>query len=329
MPRNSNGKNDMRKSEEKTAVKKEKSAGKKLTKKAIALIVVGSVLVAIVAVALGLWFGIYADRKYDFDLKKYLSEAQLVWSDEFDGAEIDSTKWLVEGQGHENNRIPRRGGYWSTDAVSVSDGFATISTYKGEDGFYYTGALNSQYKYESKYGYYEIRCKLPKAYGIWSAFWLMPIGDEFEEGNGDGKTAGNEIDVFEAPAYPREKVQQTVHIGGYGAGQRTVTNVKWLVNELGDLYDDFHTYGVYWNEDIYIFYVDGKVVWKTDVSGHVSSIDEYMIISTEIGGKVGKDGIPKTAVAWGNPTMFKNPDTELNDWSKSAEFVIDYVRHYK
>ena len=69
MPRNSNGKNDMRKSEEKTTVKKEKSAGKKLTKKAIALIVVGSVLVAIVAVALGLWFGIYADRKYVLTLK--------------------------------------------------------------------------------------------------------------------------------------------------------------------------------------------------------------------------------------------------------------------
>ncbi len=319
----------MRKTEIKTIENGVKPKRKKLTKKAIALIVVCSLLGSIVIVAIGLWFGIYADKKYEFSLEQYLSGAKLVWSDEFDGTEIDGEKWLIEGEGHEDNRYPRRGGYWSTDAVSVSDGFATIKTYKADDGYYYTGALSSQDRYESKFGYYEIRCKLPKAYGIWSAFWFMPVGDEFHNGNDDGKSAGNEIDVFEAPAYPREKVQQTVHIGGYGAKHRTITNIKWLINELGDVYDEFHTYGLYWNEEIYIFYVDGKVVWKTDAGGHVSIIDEYMIISTEIGGKVNKDGIPETGVAWGNPTMFKNPDTELNDWSKSADFVIDYVRHYQ
>lgn len=302
---------------------------RKLTKKAIILIIVCSVIVAIVAVALGLWFGLYADRNYDFELEHFLKSAQLVWSDEFDGTEIDSSKWFVEGEDSEDNRTARRGGYWSPEAITVSDGFATISTYKGEDGYYYTGSLKSQDKYESKFGYYEIRCKLPKAYGIWSAFWLMPVGEDFENGNTDAKVAGSEIDIFEAPAYPREKVQQTIHLGGYGSSHQSIYNIKWLVTDLGNIYDDFHTYGVYWNKDIYIFYVDGEAVWKTDAGRNVSEINEYMIISTEVGGRVGKNGLPETGVAWNNPTMFKNPDTELNDWSESADFVIDYVRHYQ
>lgn len=300
---------------------------KKLSKKWKAVIAC-AVILCVVGTALGVYFGLFADASYFFDLEHYLKTAELVFSDEFDGNAVNEANWTVEGKDAEGGRIPRRGGYWTDEAVSVKDGNLTIKTYKAEDGHYYTGSLTSENKYENRFGYYEIRCKLPSAYGIWSAFWLMPSDGAFDTENPDATVAGAEIDVFEAPAYPKATVQQAVHIGGYGKNHKSVFNVKWLVADFGDLYNEFHTYGVYWNKDIYIFYVDGEAVWKTDVSDNVSTLSQYMIISTEVGGKtVGGEPVP--GVAWGNPVLFKSPDDELNDWSDSADFVVDYVRHYR
>lgn len=295
----------------------------------------GLTAIIVCSVLIGLTAGVFvtykivskpAKRPQKFSLHNYLQNAELVWSDEFDGDALDEGKWTVQ-KGENGEPLPRRGGYWTSDAVSVSDGKLTIKTYKGADGGFYTGAVQTDEKYESKYGYYEARCKLPKAYGIWSAFWLMPGGGLMETENPDSAVAGAEIDVFESPAYPYDIVQQAIHVGGYGNNHRSAINLKWLVTSYGNVYDEFHTYGVFWSEDIYIFYVDGQEVWKTSMNENVSKVAEYLILSVEVGGNV-VDGVPTPGNAWGNP-LFKSPDTDANDWTTSADFVIDYVRHYR
>lgn len=295
----------------------------------------GLALIIVASVAVGLFVGVLIAYKIvakpaslpeKFSLHNYLQKAELVWADDFDGTAVDASKWRVQ-TGKDGLPIPRRGGYWTADAVSVSDGHLTIKTYMGDDGEFYSGAVQTDGIYESKYGYYEVRCKLPKAYGIWSAFWLMPGGGLMGQENADAKLYGAEIDVFEAPAYPYDLVQQTLHAGGYGDNHVGATNLKWLVTSYSNLYDEFHTYGVYWTPDIYIFFVDGQEVWKTSMNDNVSRVDEYMILSVEIGGNV-VDGVPVPGSAWGNP-MFKSPDCDANDWSESADFVVDYVRHYR
>lgn len=295
----------------------------------------GLAAVIVCSVLIGLAVGVFvtykivskpASKPQKFSLHNYLQHAELVWHDEFDGNALDAEKWTVQ-QGEDGSALPRRGGYWTGDAVSVSDGKLTIKTYRSSDGGFYSGAVQTDGKYESKYGYYEVRCKLPKAYGIWSAFWLMPGGDLMATENPDASVAGAEIDVFESPAYPYDLVQQAIHVGGYGENHRSAINLKWLITSYGNVYDEFHTYGVYWTEDIYIFYVDGQEVWKTSMNENVSKVAEYLILSVEVGGNV-VDGVPVPGNAWGNP-IFKSPDTADNDWTESVEFVIDYVRHYR
>ena len=125
---------------------------------------------------------------------------ELVWGDEFDGDEIDYTKWRVGYNGG-----VRRAGYYvdTSDIVFVKDGALTIRTLYMEDGVYgpgwYTSWVDSatadtagngivhseDYQgFSGKYGYYEIRCITPPSYGIWSAFWMMPDGDARRKGHG-------------------------------------------------------------------------------------------------------------------------------------------------
>ena len=60
-------------------------------------------------------------QKYDVvgQAPSYLPEGnwKLVWSDEFEGTELDRSKWVTEWWVTE-----RKGGYWHEDMVSVKDG---------------------------------------------------------------------------------------------------------------------------------------------------------------------------------------------------------------
>ena len=96
-----------------------------------------------------------------------LSQFDLVWSDEFDGDELDMSKWSYEWWLTE-----RKGGFWHEDMVSVEDGNLVIrAEYKDEPmpnyypnyiGTYvtdyrpgwYTGEIYTKDKYEQLYGYF-------------------------------------------------------------------------------------------------------------------------------------------------------------------------------
>ena len=95
-------------------------------------------------------------RAIDLDSAQY-----RIFFDDFDG-ELDTTVWNTL---HER----RKGGYWDKDQVLTENGNLVIRTVE-KDGTFYTGAVDSMNKKELLFGYFEARCYLPKASGIWSAF---------------------------------------------------------------------------------------------------------------------------------------------------------------
>ncbi|MDP4717859.1 MAG: family 16 glycosylhydrolase, partial [Flavobacteriales bacterium] len=129
---------------------------------------------------------------------------KLSFSDEFNGLKLDEQKWdLREGVVRDaEQKITQQ---WLTkESVKVKEGLAVITTVPKErkDQTFYVWITdgmkerkgNFNYdtgEFESKelflWGYYEIRCKLPKGRNAWPAFWL------YGESNG----TNNEIDVFE------------------------------------------------------------------------------------------------------------------------------------
>ena len=280
---------------------------------------------------------------------------ELVFEDNFDGDSIDYTKWRVGyNVGKGKDGALRRAGYYevSEDTIDVSDGVLTVSTlYK--DGQYgkgwYTCWLESSvlgskgseapilcdeedYRgFESAYGYFEARCIAPPCEGIWSAFWMMPNSDGMTDSGVPGGADGVEVDVMESPYYnsgilKRNRVVHALHGDGY-----TLNKTERSEDiSVSDMYSTFHTYGVLWTPEEYVFYVDGNETWRTtyNVDGEhmgVSHVPQYMILSVEVGGYATDDAVP---VPGKNPdgTTYWCGDAMNNDLSKSYDFVIDYVK---
>ena len=217
---------------------------------------------------------------------------RMVWNDEFEGKELDATKWTAQGDS------VRKGGMWLKKCVQLDgQGNLALLATQEDDGKFGTGCVNSKGKFEHKHGLWVARMQMPKEQGFWSAFWLM--------GSGVGKVGnegmdGTEIDVIEYPKRTGE-LNMAVHWDGYGK-EHQVRGTRHIDKSFTE---GFHTYAVHWNEKEYVFFYDGKEVWRTN-EGMISQATQYAILSNEVG-------------TWaGDITKAKLPDRCL----------IDYVRVY-
>ena len=258
------------------------------------------------------------------DMSKFVDEPS--WADEFEGDVLNEGKWQP-AFGLWGTCV-WRGGYWNMDMAEVKDGCLTIRTAYMPQGIaggppgYYNCGIYTRGLFEQAYGYFEARCKLPRGAGHWAAFWLQCDGMENVDGTG---IDGAEIDVFESPYYwmrswvpfYRDIVTANVHIDGYGDALQSKNICR--TNVPGNPYDEFHTYGLEWNEDEYIIYVDRIECGRSSFGG-TSRVPEYLLLSVEVDAKKGEwAGVPGTGWA-GNIT-----------WSRHipSEFVVDYVRTYE
>ena len=262
-----------------------------------------------------------------------LSDYKLVWSDDFDGEELDRDKW------NDNQNVDtlhwgavRKGGYWHKDMISVHDGALHIGVkyldenqaaqYGGDyKAGYYTGYVttyNSNKANEAEpdtflYGYFETRCILPAGYGLWSAFWMMNGGVYNTENDG---VDGTEIDVFESFGYPdmpyktADQISTNLHWNGYDEAHEHYHVGSFYAENP---YEEFNTYAVEWTPDEYIFYINGHETARTSKGG-VSQNPECLLLSVEISGKNGV------------PNLGKGDITQNGD---NVDFIVDYVKVYQ
>ncbi len=250
------------------------------------------------------------------DLEKF----NLSWSDEFEGNTVDSSKWK---SGWDGDAAVRKGGYWDKSMCTVSDGKLHIATKYYPEGLngngkagWYSAKLETKGLFEQKYGYYEVRCILPKGTGLWSAFWMMCEGVFNVDGSGKD---GSEIDIYESAYYSSGKnsdtVSSAIHYDGYGDAHKSTTVHQTHVYGSNP-YEEFNTYGVEWNENGYTFYINGVKCGKSDFGG-VSDVPEYMLLSVEVGGE---NGTP--ADSWAGASIETNTEAP-------TDFIVDYVRVYQ
>jgi beta-glucanase (GH16 family) len=216
---------------------------------------------------------------------------KLVWHDEFDGDKLDKSKWTYRPDGK------RKGGWWSREAISLDgDGHLVITTLM--DGDKPTaGCITTQGKFEHAFGYYVARVKFQKEPGHWSAFWITGPG---VGSVGDGGRDGTEIDIMEKP-WLDDRVQHAFHWDGYGEHHKH----EGVKAKVPGVMEGWHTFGLLWLPDEYVFYVDGKGTWRSKAGG-VCQVPQYMLLSDEIG-------------SWaGDITKARLPD----------HFMVDYVRVY-
>jgi beta-glucanase (GH16 family) len=217
---------------------------------------------------------------------------ELLWQDDFNGDSLDPRKWEVRGVG------PRALGFVSPEAVTVGGGYLKLHALK-KDGRILLGAVGTQNRFMTRYGYFECRAQLQKSPSIWAAFWIQST--EISKGE-DPAIYGAEIDIMEFfKKLGTDIVSHNVH-WAYGPHQQTTHGMQSYLNGVSE---GFHTFALEWTPEKYVFFVDGYRFYE--VTKGISHIEEYMILSMEIPSEI-KDI---------KNTVF--PDV----------FVVDYVKVYK
>lgn len=275
----------------------------------------------------------------------------LVWEDNFEGTAIDSTKWEHEVNcwGGGNNEAQC---YVDNPANSfVEDGFLNIKATQGhvcgpahnqEDPAYnpadvsacknYASArLRTKGKADWTYGRMEIRAKLPSiGGGVWPAIWMLPT-DTTKYG---GWPHSGEIDIMESfqpgvsgpqPTGAANEIHGTLHYG-----------YSWPLNQYSgasyeppaDIWEEFHTYAVEWEEGEIRWYVDDVLFARNSGNWFI-----YYWGGQETGYQVGTGAQPFDQpfhmilnVALGNGSYVPFPTFGPAD---DVTMEVDYVKVYE
>lgn len=242
----------------------------------------------------------------------------LVWSDEFNGTSLDTTKWdywLLGG---------RRDAVNIQNAVSVGGGNLTITTYTSNN-VHYTAMIATDGTFRSRYGYWESSIKWGDTNGMWSAFWMQSptmgtyLNDPF--------VSGSELDIVEHRSTDgggngdiNNIVQNNIHWNGYGSDAESAGSGN-IGSGLGS---GFHTYGFLWtpgtaSTSVYTLYVDGNNLRSWNYANNsvpVSESTEWTILSSEV---------DDTSTTWAGTI----PSAGYGSLASSTtKLTVDYVRYY-
>ena len=224
-------------------------------------------------------------------------EWKLVFSDEFDGTELDRTKWdfrynfwgkpfgaytdagvVLDGNSHIELHRTEKDGYYVSPQLQTGSNSFDIPKTSTENPWGYDiwplGELTPP-KFVHRYGYYECRCKFQRdPETMWSAFWVQSPGIGVRH---EPEWSGNESDIMEYFHVGKNTAGNIM--GGYGPQIHQEGRVTY---DMAETEDGWHYFGMDWQPDGYVFYCDGREVSRT--SEHVSHVPEFILLTTEVQG---------------------------------------------
>jgi beta-glucanase (GH16 family) len=193
----------------------------------------------------------------------------MVFDDEFSGSSVDTAKWsYCYPWGACNNAGNNELEWYQPQNVTEGNGALSLTARKqAAHGFAYTsGLIQTDGKFDYKYGYAEIRAKLPPGQGMWPAFWMLPTSQAWPP----------EIDAVEQYQDAPDDVTLTVHYG---------TSSNPQIDQFDYVGPNFqtgwHIYGVDWEPSGITWYIDGHAVFH---SGQVVNEQMYILLDLAIAG---------------------------------------------
>ncbi|TNE54333.1 MAG: glycosyl hydrolase family protein [Bacteroidetes bacterium] len=199
-------------------------------------------------------------------------EYKLVFEDNFDGNELDMTKWGLPYQGVDRDFDHNLEKEWYSNTgnspfiplennVQVSNGTLKIiarkekvtgsfwnwsnipATFDTEEFDYTSAQIYTKEKFF--YGRYEVRCRLPVGQGFWPAFWSY------------GGPTWNEIDFFEMYGDDMNRFTCNVHYDFDGDGDSE--NCPFASNNVAD-FSQWHTISCEFGPTKIEWYIDGQKI---------------------------------------------------------------------
>jgi beta-glucanase (GH16 family) len=216
----------------------------------------------------------------------------LVWSDEFDTAQLDPENWFFEVGDGSQYGIPGWGNnelqWYSPNSAQLEDGRLVITARnEASNGKNYTSArLHTGDRFALRYGRVEASIRLPAGQGIWPAFWMLPQENVYGRW-----AASGEIDIMEAVnlgAAGNGRVHGTIHYGGEAPAN--LSSGREYSVPL-DPATNFHVYAVEWDPSEIRWYVDNELYsvkneWSTTTGAHPAPFDQYfyLLFNVAVGG---------------------------------------------
>ncbi len=271
---------------------------------------------------------------YKETIKTYDAATTLkkTWGDDFDGESLDTSVWL-QPEGMSEEGLNGKTAIRSTDPQDVyqKDGKFYMCA-RQDENYYYGGYITTKEHLNYKYGYVEISAKIPHGIGFWSAFWtattdyassfdpkspllLRPEVDIMECFGNSASYAGN---MHRWPS--REGSAAGYKHTSLDISQKIINDKKFTIADEGAvLGHDFHTYGLWWDQEKMAFTCDGEVFFTeliNDDEGDIECFNHsmYLILSVSVGGANDTAG-----------AITDNPD----DWANTNKFIVDYLNIYQ
>ncbi|UVF18413.1 glycoside hydrolase family 16 protein [Microvirga terrae] len=218
-----------------------------------------------------------------------------MFQDDFNASSLDITKWKTSDLwGNQTLAANGEKQCYLPTSLEQSDGTLKIVAAKGNvlasqcksavrnleysSGMITSSGCNKWEKgvgcqdlssFSQAYGYFEVRAKVPKGKGLWSAFWLLPIDGSWPP----------EIDIMEVLGSSTTQAVQTYHFNDT-SGKRAKAGTSYSGSDFST---GFHSYGVDWQPGKLIWYVDGKETYRFS-SPSVSAKPMYLLLNLAIGG---------------------------------------------
>ncbi|MDQ2826026.1 MAG: family 16 glycosylhydrolase [Actinomycetota bacterium] len=235
--------------------------------------------------------------------------ANLIFSDEFDGTTLNAANWQtcswwatttcsIETNNEQELYTPNN--------VSVANGVLKLqarhenavawngNTYNYTSGMVSSGGRSGQVApgFTYKYGYAEARVKIPAGQGLWPAFWTLPADYSWPP----------EIDAMEIVGNQPNVTNMTYHyLDANGAHQS-----PGIAYTGPDFSADWHVFGVDWEPNAIVWYVDGVERGRFTDASAITAIPQYLLLNLAVGGN------------WpGSP----NASTPF-----PSDYLVDYVR---
>lgn len=190
------------------------------------------------------------------------SRARLVWNDEFDGTALDMRKWQYDTSRNKQGWFNGELQYYSAGKnVRVANGLLTIEARHEKldpakvadwGGQEYTSARIFSKGRGWKYGFYEVRAKLPCARGTWPAIWMLPVN--MTKWPDDG-----EIDIMEQVGAEPNLIYSSLHTKLFNHVLKTQRSAQKLVPTSCSA---FHVYQLDWRADSITIGVDGHGILR-------------------------------------------------------------------
>ncbi|WP_158606426.1 S-layer homology domain-containing protein [Paenibacillus ginsengarvi] len=191
---------------------------------------------------------------------------ELSFQDEFYGTDLDWDVWKPQN-GFPGHILSSR---WKENVV-VEDGLLKLVTKKEQRGGADWTTASVWVKntvFEQTYGYWEAKYRYAAGTGLNQSWWMI-------DGADPGAARGLfEIDINEGH-YPN-RINMNLHT--YIDGVRKQNQI--LYKSEDDLSADFHTYGLEWNEQELIYYLDGNEIGRRPVAN--ANLPVYPILSTAL-----------------------------------------------